>query len=124
MATFGRTLIVVLDDSRARFYRREASGELADGLPEVTSGIDAADAPAQRSAKRKDFLRTVMAALDEACDRSECDRLVAVGPERMLSAFRKASPDKVRVRLWREAAMEMDGLEKSELEQRLAPHFR
>lgn len=65
-----------------------------------------------------------MSTLEAACDRSECDRLMAVGPERMLGAFRKASPDKVRVRLWREAAMEAGDLERPELQSRLAPHFR
>lgn len=125
MATFGRTLIVVLDDSRARFYRRESSGQLANGMPELASGIRAAtDSPAERSEKRRQFLQAVMAALEDVCDRSECDRLMAVGPERMLSAFRKAASDKVRVRLWRETAMEVADATAPDLERRLAAHFR
>jgi len=115
---------VVLDDSRERFYRRETSGKLADGMPEITSGIDAASGPAQRSAARRHFMQAVMSTLEDACDRSECDRMMAIGPERLLSAFRKASPDKVRVRLWREAAMDVADLGRPELEARLAPHFR
>jgi hypothetical protein len=125
MAKFGRTLIVVLNDSRVRFLRREDSGRFAEAMPDVSGGAGREDgASADRTQRRRKFLHAVMTALDQVCDRNECDRLIAVGPERMLSAFRKAASDKVRVRLWREAAADVEHLSDSELEKRLAPHFR
>ena len=127
MGAFGRTLIVVLEDSRARFLRREDAGQFAEAMPAVSVGPHSGNGGASaedRTERRRKFLKAAMTALDEACDGSECDRLIAVGPERMLSAFRKAASDKVRVRLWREAAAEVSDLSDGELEQRLAPHFR
>ena len=118
-------MIVVLDDSRARFLRREDSGRFAKAMPDV-SAAERKDnsASGDRTQRRREFLRAVMVVLDQACDRNQWDRLIAVGPERMLSAFRKAASDKVRVRLWREAATEPNGLNDIELEKRLAPLFR
>jgi protein required for attachment to host cells len=126
MASFGRTLIVVLDESRVRFFRRESSGKLADGLPEVAAeaGSKGAGGLADRKERQQRFLGEVMEALDTACNRSECDRLMVVGPDRMLSAFRKTAPDKVRARFWREAAMDVKDIGQDELEKRLGPHFR
>jgi hypothetical protein len=124
MTSFGRTLIVVLDESRVRFFRRESSGKLADGLPQVAAGVTGAGGLADRKERQRRFLGEVMEALAAACNRSECDRLMVVGPDRMLSAFRKNAPDKVRARFWREAAMDVKNLGQDELEQRLAPHFR
>jgi len=125
MATSGRTLIVVLEDSRARFLRREESGQFAEAAPDLSNGHDrnGDGASADRTQRRREFLQALMAALDDVCDRHQCERIIAVGPERMLSAFRKAASDKVRVRLWREAATELNGLNDGELEKRLAPHF-
>src|SRR6185437_1305582 len=81
MAGFGRTLIVVLEDSRARFFRLENSGRLADGLPDIASGIDGSTGlPAERTEKRKRYLTAVMTAVEQACEGNECDRLMAVGP--------------------------------------------
>ena len=118
-------MIVVLEDSRARFFRLENSGRLADGLPDIASGIDGSTGlPAERTEKRKRYLTAVMTAVEQACEGNECDRLMAVGPERMLSAFRRAASDKVKVRLWREAAMNVRDATAAELEARLAPHFR
>jgi hypothetical protein len=126
MAKFESTLIVVVDDSRARFLRREDSGRFAEAMPDVNHGPDRENggASADRAQRRRKFLQSVMTTLDRACDRSECDRLIAVGPERMLSAFRNAASDKVRVRQWRESAEEVKALNESELDRRLAPHFR
>jgi hypothetical protein len=119
-------MIVVLDDSRARFLRREDSGRFAEAMPDISDGADRENdgAIADRPQRRRKFLQAVMTALDGCCDRSECDRLIAVGPERMLSAFRKAASDRVRVRLWRESAAEVKDLNDGELDERLAPHFR
>jgi NAD(P)H-flavin reductase len=118
-------MIVVLNDSRARFLKREDSGKYAEALPDVSDGADREDGgSADRTERRRKFLHAVVATLDQACDRNEYDRLIAVGPERMLSAFRKAASDKVRVRLWREAAADVKHLNDGELEKRLAPHFR
>jgi protein required for attachment to host cells len=125
MAAFGRTLIVVLDESRARFFRRESSGRFSDGMPEVTSGPHgSSNSHQQRAEQRTRYLQAVMSGVERACDRSECDHLVVVGPERMLGAFRRAATEKVRVRLWREAAMNVKDVTASELEKRLAGHFR
>jgi hypothetical protein len=120
-------LIVVLGDSRARFLRRESAGQFAEVMPAVSAGERSGNgggSAEDRTEQRRKFLQAAMAALDGACDGSECDRLIAVGPERMLSAFRKAASAKVRVRLWREAAAEAANLNDGELEKRLAPHFR
>ena len=126
MPSFGRTLIVVLDESRVRFFRRESSGRLANGLPQVAADGDdnGAGGLADRRERQQQFLGEVMEALDTACNRSECDRLMVVGPDRMLSAFRKTAPDKVRARFWREAAMDVRDIGQDELEKRIGPHFR
>jgi len=125
MTAFGRTWIVMLDDSRAQFYRREPSGSLVEEMPALASGLRDAAAykPDERRNERQAFLRAVMAALDGACDKNQCDRILVVAPERMLGAFRRAASDKVRARLWREMAVEMGNASAGELEKRLAPHF-
>jgi Protein required for attachment to host cells len=125
MTAFGRTWIVVLDDSGAQFYRREPSGYLVEEMPALASGLRNAATykPDERRIERQAFLRAVMAALDGACDRNECDRILVVAPERMLGAFRRSASDKVRARLWREMAAELGDASGGELEKRLAPHF-
>jgi protein required for attachment to host cells len=125
MTAFGRTWIVVLNDSRAQFYRREPSGSLVEEMPALTSGLhDAATYnPVERRKERQAFLHAVMSTLDGTCDRNQCDRILVVAPERMLGAFRRTASDKVRARLWREMAAEIGDVSAGELEKRLAPHF-
>ena len=120
----GRTWIVVLDDSRARFFVREGSGRLTEAAPEVKAKLHAqANADARRNEREK-FILGVVATVDAACDGGACDRIMLVGPERMLRIMRKSASDKMRARLWREMAAELDGNTEAELARRLAPHFR
>lgn len=126
MTTPGRTWIVVLDDSRANFFVREASGRLNEAAPELSSGLqaDANASPDSRRKQREKFILAIVAALNRACDTGACDRIMFVGPERMLSTMRRSASDKIRARLWREMAAELTGNSETELAQRLAPHFK
>jgi hypothetical protein len=126
MMTLGRTWIVVLDDSRARFLTREASGTLTETAPELrldphaqaNAGSDA------RRQQREKFIQGIVRTLDHACDGGACDRIMLIGPERMLSTMRKSASDKIRARLWREMAAEVDVSSESDLAGRLQPHFK
>jgi hypothetical protein len=124
MIAIGRTWIVVLDDSGARFLRREPSGKWTQPAAEITSAAADAFTPEIRRAARQQFLQRVMAAADGACDRGECDRIVTMGPERLLRSFRKAATDRVRVRLWRERAGEVSSLTDEEIVKSVEQYFR
>ena len=123
MMASGRTWIVVLDDSRARFFRRELSGALVEAAQEKTA--DDRDHLAQsRRTARDGVLREAMAATEAACDRNECDRIVVVAPERLLGAFRRQASDRVRARLWRERASEVSAMSANEIAQSIDAYFR
>ena len=126
MMALGRTWIVVLDDSRARFFTRETSGRLTEAAPELHSTLRAQPSGNgdERRTEREKFIRGIVSKLDSACDGGACDRIMLVGPERMLRTLRKSSTDKIRARLWREMAAEVANSSEAELAQRLAPHFR
>jgi hypothetical protein len=124
MIAIGRTWIVVLDDSGARFLRREPSGKWTQPAAEIASAAADAFTPETRRAARQQFLQRVMTAVDHACDRSECDRVVTMGPERLLRSFRKAATDRVRVRLWRERAGEVSLLTDEEIVKSVEQYFR
>ena len=123
MMASGRTWIVVLDDSRAQFFRRETSGALVEAAPELSSGNGEQPAQSRRTA-RDGILRDAMVATEAACDRNECDRIVVVGPERLLGAFRRQASDRVRVRLWRERAGEVSTLSADDIAQSIDAYFR
>jgi hypothetical protein len=124
MIAIGRTWVVVLDDSGARFLRREPSGKWTQPAAEIASAAADAFTPETRRAARQQFLQRVMTAVDHACDRSECDRVVTMGPERLLRSFRKAATDRVRVRLWRERAGEVSSLTDEEIVKSVEQYFR
>lgn len=124
MMTLGRTWIVVLDDSRARFFVREASGKLTEAAPELQAKVQVQTNADARRKEREKFILGVVGTVDAACDGGACDRIMLVGPERMLSTMRKSATDKMRARLWREMAAEQTGSSEAELAQRLAPHFK
>lgn len=124
MMALGRTWIVLLDDSRARFFVREGSGRLTEAAPELKAVHAKGAGPEARRKEHGRFILAVVGALDTACDRAACERIMLVGPERMLSTMRKAASDKIRARLWREMAAELTGNSEADLAQRLAPHFR
>ena len=114
---------MVLDDSRARFFRRELSGALVEAAQEKTA--DDRDHLAQsRRTARDGVLREAMAATEAACDRNECDRIVVVAPERLLGAFRRQASDRVRARLWRERASEVSAMSANEIAQSIDAYFR
>lgn len=123
MMVSGRTWIVVLDDSRARFFKREMSGALTEAAPPVTTAV-ADRSPEARRAQRDKILREALSTTDAACVRNECDRIVAIAPERMLSAFRKQATDTVRARLWRERASEAAMLTPDAIAQAVEVYFR
>jgi len=126
MMALGRTWIAVLDDSRARFFVRELSGRLSEAAPtlHVAPRTEMNRQPETRHNEREKFILGIVATLDSACDGGACDRIMLVGPERMLSTLRKSSTDKIRARLWREMAAEPADSSEAELAERLAPHFR
>jgi protein required for attachment to host cells len=126
MATFGRTWIVVLDDSRARFFRREQSGSLTQAAPDVigSGGDDQPPTPESRKLARDKVLRATLETVDAACTHSECERIVVMAPERLLGVFRRNASDKVRVRLWRERASEVSALSTEDIAQSLEMYFR
>ena len=116
----------MLDDSRAQFFRREPSGTLTEAAPEVRAlGGDGQSATRQsRRAERDRIVRDAVAVTKAACDRSECDQIVVIAPERMLGAFRKQAPDKVRARLWRERAGEVGAMSANDIAQSVEAYFR
>jgi protein required for attachment to host cells len=126
MMASGRTWIVVLDDSRARFFKREISGSLTESASEVNVGGSEGRAPAtaSRRAERDRLLHEALGTVEKACARNECERIVVIAPERMLSAFRKQASDNVRVRLWRERADEMTRLSAEDIGQSVDVYFR
>src|ERR1041385_2825629 len=124
MATIGRTWIVVLDDSRARFYRRERSGTLVEAAPAIDGDLRDGGDNSPRREQREALLRKAVRTLDQACDGSACDRLLVIGPERVLSGFRKLASDKIRARLWRERASEAASLPPEAIVQTVEPYFR
>jgi hypothetical protein len=126
MMALARTWIVVLEDSRARFFVRELSGRLTPAAAEQSlhSRAAASATPDARRKQRETFVRNVVDTLDDACDSGACDQIMLVGPERMLSTMRKSATDKIRARLWREMAAELNGGSERDLAQRLAPHFK
>jgi hypothetical protein len=124
MTAIGRTWIVVLDDSRARFLRHDESGKWTEAAKEIPSAAAGAFSPEIRRAAREQFIRKVMTAVDGACDRNACDGIVTVGPERLLRTFRKAATDRVRVRLWRERAGEVSFMTDDEIAKSVEQYFR
>jgi protein required for attachment to host cells len=126
MMASGRTWIVVLDDSRARFFKREISGTILEAAPELkVADIGGyAQTPQSRRAARDGLLREALATTNLACERNECDRIVVIAPDRVLTAFRKLAPDKVRARLWRERAGEVAALSPDDIAQSVEVYFR
>ncbi|HEX3942563.1 MAG TPA: hypothetical protein VHW69_00605 [Rhizomicrobium sp.] len=114
----------MLDDSGARFLRREPSGKWTQPVAEIASAAADAFTPEIRRAARGQFIQRVMTVVDSACDHSECDRIVTVGPERLLSSFRHAATDRVRVRLWRERAGDVSILTDKEIVTSVEQYFR
>jgi protein required for attachment to host cells len=121
----GRTWIVVLDDSRARFFKREITGAMVEAAPDLTAfgAEDPARTPQSRRTERDRILREAIARTNAACERSECDRIVVIAPDRVLSAFRKHAPDKVRARLWRERASEVASPSADDIAQSVEAYF-
>jgi hypothetical protein len=122
MAT-GKTWIVVLDDSRARFLRLDAAAKWTHGAPEIASVLNEARPEDRRTARTK-LLQETMVVVDGACERNQCDRIVVVAPERLLRSFRTVATDRVRVRLWRERAAETASLTDEEIVNSLEGYFR
>jgi hypothetical protein len=124
MTTFGRTWIAVLGNPRVRFLRREPPGSWIEAAPDIALDADGGATPEGRRAAREMLLRSATAALDGACERNQCDRIVVVAPERLLRGFRKIATDRVRVRLWRERAGEVDSLSDAEIGTSVEAYFR
>jgi protein required for attachment to host cells len=140
-----RTLVVVFDSARARFFERHHNGHLEEKKTETnanlhhhSSDIDS-DKPgrafsssgAGRSAhepehdpkkmEKHNFVREIAKQLDEACERHEFDRLVIVAPGRSVGEFRTLVSEKVRAKIWHEIPKEFAQLSGHDLEARLAP---
>lgn len=124
MMASGRTWIVVLDDSRARFFKREISGALAEAAPDSRAADGHAQTPQSRRSERDRILREAIATANLACESNECERIVVIAPDRMLSAFRRQATDKVRARLWRERASEVASLSADDVAQSVEAYFR
>jgi hypothetical protein len=124
MTAIGRTWIVALDDSRARFLRRDGSGEWTQAAAGIPSAVESVFTLEIRRAAREQFMRKVIGLVDDACDRNECDSVISVGPERLLRSFRNAATDRVRVRLWRERASEVSFLTDEDVAKLVERYFR
>lgn len=124
MTAIGRTWIVVLGDSGARFLRREGSGKWTEAAKEIPSAADQAFTPEIRRAAREQFIRNAVIAVDGACDRNLCDSIITLGPERLLRSFRNAATDRVRVRLWRERAADASSMTDGEITKLVERYFR
>jgi hypothetical protein len=124
MTAIGRTWIVVLDDSRARFLRRDGSGNWTAAVAEIPSAAAGAFTPEIRRAAREQFIRKVISVVDKACGGNQCDSIVTIGPERLLRNFRNAATDRVRVRLWRERAADTSSMTDQEIAKLVERYFR
>ena len=114
----------MLDDSRARFFRREQSGGLVQAAADVAAGSSRASTPESRRQDRETVLRAAVETVDSACRHNECERLIVVAPERMLAGFRKYATDNVRARLWRERASEVSALSTDDIAKSLEMYFK
>jgi len=114
----------VLDDSRARFLRRDGSGNWTEAAAEIPSAAAGAFTPEIRRAAGEQFIRKVMNAVDKACGGNQCDSIVTVGPERLLRDFRNTATDGVRVRLWRERASATSSMTDKEIAKLVERYFR
>jgi hypothetical protein len=124
MTAYERTWIVVLDDSRVRFLRHEASGGWAQAAAELATSLPGTARPEERRNARARLMQQAMGVVDDACDRNQCDRIVIIGQERLLRNFRAAATDWVRVRLWRERAADTGSLTDEEIVKSVEGYFR
>lgn len=115
---------MVLDESRARFFKREISGALAEAAPDLIGADGHAQTMQSRRTERDRTLRGAIATANVACESNECERIVVIAPDRMLSAFRRQAPDKVRARLWRERASEAATLSVDDIALSVEAYFR
>lgn len=76
-----------------------------------------------RRTERERVLQEALEVMDAACARNECERLVVVAPDRMLSAFRRRASDHVRARLWRECASEVTTLSVDDIAHAVDAYF-
>ena len=123
MIAYEKTYVVVIDSARARFFRREEAGTLAEAMPEIVLAIQTRATPEIRRQTRLNFLQSVVDALNQACDTAQSERLVVIAPERVLSQFRKHAPDKIRARLWRERAHARSESSVEEIARLIEPYF-
>jgi protein required for attachment to host cells len=139
----GKTLIVVADGSRARFFepgddprklaagmhgemtaaeaRRPARDLVTDkpGRGFASAGSDARHAfePAHdiHKMQKHDFAVRLAGVLDKACRDGEFDRLVLVAPDRSLGELRALLSDPVRKAISHEVAKDLTGATPTEL---------
>jgi protein required for attachment to host cells len=147
-----RTLIVVADGARARFFsatpdaRRLVSARQMDmAAPESRlrshelrsdrpgRGFAAAGSPRRaafepqhdyQKLEKHRFSLELARVLEDACDRHEFDQLVLVAPHRSLGELRKLLPGKVQAMVSREVAKDLTNETMPALWRRLSPIVR
>ena len=140
-------LVVVFDSGKARFFTHHPNGRL-ESLKTWESGLHrnntdtVSDKPGRsvssvgqgRSAiepkhdphkmEKHNFVHALVAELDTAFDQGKFKRLVVVAPERSLGEFRKEASAKLMRTVWREVPKDLVHFSESDLQERLAPHFK
>jgi protein required for attachment to host cells len=124
MVAYERTFVVVIDDTRARFFERTPGGELVEALQNVPLVVTSKGGADARKQARMNFLQSTIGTLSAACNGAGFERLVVIAPERMLSLFRRQIPDTLRARLWRERANETAIVSKEDIARLIALYFR
>lgn len=147
-----RTLIVVADGARARFFsptedaarlrhakqtdmisaesrlrpRDLKSDKPGRGFSNAGDGRRGAFEPPHdyHKLEKHRFSAELARVLEEACDRHEYDQLVLVAPHRSLGELRKLLPEKVQERVRREVAKDLTNQTAVQLWRRLAPIIR
>jgi protein required for attachment to host cells len=144
-----KTLVIVFDGARARFFERKADGRLIETLTEINSALHAhtrdavSDKPGRGFAsaggtsrhafeskhdehkmEKHNFVHALVKELDHSWDLHEFDRLIVVAPERSLGEFRSLAPDKLKRAIWREMPKELANFSHSEIEKHLSDYLK
>jgi len=144
-----RTLIVVADGARARFFsplgrtgglRPAKLADMVSPASRMRTRDLKSDRPGRGFSARGDtrraafepphdyhklekhrFALELAQALDRACERREFDQLVLVAPHRSLGELRKLLPARVKRRVKREVGKDLTNLTQARLWRELAP---
>lgn len=143
-----KTLVVVFDGARARFFERDAGGRLREAMSEINPDFhrythDAvSDKPGRAFAsartglrhayepehdkhklEKHNFVHRLVQEIERAYDQHAYERFVIVAPKRSLGEFHALAPAKLKRAIWREVPKELTKYSQHDLERRLAPYL-